>query len=32
MTRVKIDGFRAVEHALAAADAGVDFVGMILRR
>ncbi len=29
MTRVKIDGFRAVEHALAAADAGVDFVGMI---
>jgi phosphoribosylanthranilate isomerase len=29
MTRVKIDGFRTPEHALAAAEAGADFVGMI---
>jgi phosphoribosylanthranilate isomerase len=29
MTRIKIDGFRTVEHALAAAEAGADFVGMI---
>ena len=29
MVRVKIDGFRSVEQALAAAEAGADFVGMV---
>lgn len=29
MTHVKIDGFRTAEQALAAAEAGADFVGMI---
>ena len=29
ITKVKIDGFKEEEHILAAAEAGVDFVGMI---